>query len=218
MKTETEILESELRFWQHEATERLGIMAELEQTIHRVERRCDLYMTDGNTASAKAAASDIKHCIGPALDPNLLARKKWHDLLGAKLHLLSVIREIRADSKLWVSPKISGQDKYSGLPPALRIIDEALSAYEDPNVKAEPHGYLARSVLLGARSVTSNRVGSSALLGRNKQFIEERSRSVIRCVIFRPLSDFAFLATFSRPCSAPCGKPHRCSQSRLLIN
>jgi len=34
-----------------------------------------------------------------------------------------------------------------------------------PNVLDEPHGYLARSVLLGARSVTSNRVGSSALLG-----------------------------------------------------
>src|SRR5256885_1877441 len=34
------------------------------------------------------------------------------------------------------------------------------------NVKGEPHDRLARTVLLGARSVTDGRVGSSALLGR----------------------------------------------------
>src|SRR5258708_1806030 len=34
-----------------------------------------------------------------------------------------------------------------------------------PNVIGEPHDRLARSVLLGARSVTAGRVGSSALLG-----------------------------------------------------
>jgi hypothetical protein len=56
----------------------------------------------------------------------------------------------------------------------------------------------------------------AATLGRNKQFIEERSRNVIGCFIFRPRSDFGIVDTFSRPCSAPCGKPHRCSQSRLF--
>ena len=33
-----------------------------------------------------------------------------------------------------------------------------------PNAQAQPHGCLARSVLLGAQSVTSNRVGCSAWL------------------------------------------------------
>src|SRR5437660_11986163 len=35
-----------------------------------------------------------------------------------------------------------------------------------PNVIGEPHDRLARLVLLGARTVTAGRVGSSALLGR----------------------------------------------------
>src|SRR6266700_798188 len=35
-----------------------------------------------------------------------------------------------------------------------------------PNVIGEPHDRLARTVLLGARSVTAGRVGSSALLAR----------------------------------------------------
>jgi hypothetical protein len=45
------------------------------------------------------------------------------------------------------------------------FFDYGYSVFLLPNVKGEPHGYLARSVLLGARSVTSSRVGSNAWLG-----------------------------------------------------
>src|SRR5258708_6656988 len=47
----------------------------------------------------------------------------------------------------------------------IRIWCFAPDAHILPNVKDEPHGRLARSVLLGARSVTDGRVGSSDLLG-----------------------------------------------------
>lgn len=61
------------------------------------------------------------------------------DLAEAKIIELqahiNVLREaldrLREDRKLWKVSGIGGQDSYAGLPPAMRIIDEALSAYEN---------------------------------------------------------------------------------------
>src|SRR5439155_25156024 len=56
------------------------------------------------------------------------------------------------------------------------------SAFILPNVIGEPHDRLARSVLLGARSVTAGRVGSSAWLGFFPGHVENGDHRSIRCL------------------------------------
>ena len=60
------------------------------------------------------------------------------------------------------------------------FLDYGYSVLFLANVLDEPHGYLARSVLLGARSVTSNRVGSSALFGSVGLLFIELAKRFIR--------------------------------------
>lgn len=58
--------------------------------------------------------------------------------------LREALELLRSDKKLWKINGIGGQDSYAGLPPAMRIIDEALSepvTFPDGYFKAEPFGW-----------------------------------------------------------------------------
>lgn len=43
---------------------------------------------------------------------------------------VTLLQKLRSDSSLWKAGGAGGQDQYAGLPPAMRLIDEALEGYE----------------------------------------------------------------------------------------
>jgi hypothetical protein len=61
----------------------------------------------------------------PAL---LAAAKRTQELEAQNRALRECLRQIRNDAKLWRSSAAGGQDQYAGLPPAMRLIDDALAA------------------------------------------------------------------------------------------
>lgn len=71
--------------------------------------------------------------------------------------LREALKRLREDRKLWKISSIGGQDSYAGLPPAIRIIDEALSATSAQSLQAHDNEVIERYNFLKDRTYLNNR-------------------------------------------------------------
>ena len=115
---------------QYDRSDEFGYARQFGQTLRAAADQLEEMKSE---IERRDALAEAQHELNKTLHRQVVEFEADRDRLAAENERLrAALVELRQNINLWRIPKAGGQDRYAGMPPGMRTIDETLSGKGKP--------------------------------------------------------------------------------------